>query len=107
MANEHAAEQLKERGNAHFRKGEYASAEACYSQAIQKNSKNPLLYTNRANARLKLERWQDVIDDCIRSVELMKENMKAFFYLGKSLWTLGRLQQPYLSLSIARLRCWV
>lgn len=84
MANEHAAEQLKERGNAHFRKGEYASAEACYSQAIQKNSKNPLLYTNRANARLKLERWQDVIDDCIRSVELMKENMKAFFYLAQA-----------------------
>lgn len=84
MANEHAAEQLKERGNAHFHKGEYASAEACYSQAIQKNSKNPLLYTNRANARLKLERWQDVIDDCIRSVELMKENMKAFFYLAQA-----------------------
>ncbi|OCK82050.1 U-box-domain-containing protein [Lepidopterella palustris CBS 459.81] len=82
--NEHAAEQLKEKGNAHFRKAEYASAETCYSHAIQKNSKNPLLYTNRANARLKLERWQDVIDDCIKSIELLKENMKAFFYLAQA-----------------------
>lgn len=82
--NEYAAEQLKEKGNAHFRKGEYESAESCYSQAIMKNSINPLLYTNRANARLKLTRWQDVIDDCLRSIELMKENMKAFFYLAQA-----------------------
>ena len=79
---EYAAEQLKDKGNAHFRKGEYEAAEACYSQAIMKNSKNPLLYTNRANGRLKLSRWQDVIDDCLRSIELLKENMKAYFYLG-------------------------
>lgn len=76
------AEQLKEKGNAHFKRGEYEAAEACYSQAIQKNSSNPLLWTNRANARLKLRRYQDVIDDCLRSVELMRENMKAYFLLG-------------------------
>ncbi|KAF2188586.1 U-box-domain-containing protein [Zopfia rhizophila CBS 207.26] len=82
--NEYAAEQLKAKGNAHFKNGEYESAEGFYSQAIQKNSKNPLLFTNRANARLKLERWQDVIDDCIKSIELMQENMKAFFYLAQA-----------------------
>ncbi|KAF2197266.1 U-box-domain-containing protein [Delitschia confertaspora ATCC 74209] len=82
--NEYAAGQLKEKGNAHFRKGEFESAEACYSQAILKNSQNPLLYTNRANARLKLARWQDVIDDCLKSIELMQENMKAYFYLAQA-----------------------
>lgn len=81
--NEYAAEQLKSQGNTHFKNGDYESAEMLYSQAIQKNSKNPLLFTNRANARLKLEKWEGVIDDCIRSIDLMKENMKAFFYLGK------------------------
>lgn len=82
--NEHAAEQLKNAGNKCFKAGDYQEAESLYSQAIQKNSGNPLLFTNRANARLKLEKWEGVIDDCIRSIELLKDNMKAFFYLGTS-----------------------
>lgn len=80
--NEYAAEQLKNSGNKCFKNGDYEGAEGLYSQAIQKNSANPLLFTNRANARLKLEKWEGVIDDCLRSIELLKENMKAFFYLG-------------------------
>jgi len=84
VGNEYAAEQLKNQGNKHFKDGEYEQAEALYGQAIQKNSKNPLLFTNRANARLKLEKWESVIDDCIRSIELMKDNMKAFFYLAQA-----------------------
>jgi tetratricopeptide (TPR) repeat protein len=79
------AEQLKERGNNHFKRGEYEDAAKLYSQAIQQNSTNPLLYTNRANARLKLHLWQEVIDDCIKSIELMRENMKAFYFLGNNM----------------------
>ncbi|KAL5119456.1 hypothetical protein ACEQ8H_002726 [Pleosporales sp. CAS-2024a] len=82
--NEYAAEQLKTAGNKCFKNGDYDEAERLYSQAIQKNSNNPLLFTNRANARLKLERWDGVIDDCIRSIELMRDNMKAFFYLAQA-----------------------
>ncbi|CAN9218477.1 unnamed protein product [Alternaria alternata] len=82
--NEYAAEQLKNSGNKCFKNGDYEEAEALYSQAIQKNSANPLLFTNRANARLKLEKWEGVIDDCIRSIELLKDNMKAFFYLAQA-----------------------
>ncbi|KAH8710004.1 U-box domain-containing protein [Phaeosphaeriaceae sp. PMI808] len=82
--NEYAAEQLKNSGNKCFKNGDYEEAEGLYSQAIQKNSNNPLLFTNRANARLKLEKWEGVIDDCIRSIELLKDNMKAFFYLAQA-----------------------
>ena len=82
MSHLHMAEQLKERGNTHFKRGEYEEAIKLYSQAIQQNSGNPVLYTNRANARLKLEQWQNAIDDCLRSIDLMRENMKAFYFLG-------------------------
>ncbi|KAF2673478.1 U-box-domain-containing protein [Microthyrium microscopicum] len=78
------AEQLKEHGNAHFKRGEYDEAIARYSQAIQQNSNNPLLYTNRANARLKMKLWEDAMDDCMRSISLMAENMKAFYFLGQA-----------------------
>ncbi|KAJ4363128.1 hypothetical protein N0V83_010248 [Neocucurbitaria cava] len=82
--NEYAAEQLKNEGNKRFKDGDYEGAEGLYSQAIQKNSTNPLLFTNRANARLKLEKWEEVINDCLRSIELLRENMKAFFYLAQA-----------------------
>jgi tetratricopeptide (TPR) repeat protein len=95
--NEYAAEQLKNSGNKCFKNGDYEGAEGLYSQAIQKNSANPLLFTNRANARLKLEKWEGVIDDCIRSIELLKDNMKAFFYLGMLPSPVGlrRLRRPH------------
>jgi STIP1 family protein 1 len=83
--NEYQAEQLKTQGNAKFKEGDYAAAETLYSQAIQKNSRNPLLFTNRANARLKLEKWEGVIDDCLKSIEILKDNVKAFFYLGENI----------------------
>ena len=66
--------------------GEYDSAIAFYSQAIQKESRNPQLFTNRAMARLKLGLWQDVIDDCLKSIEILRDpNMKAFYYLGEQI----------------------
>ena len=89
--NEYAAEQLKNQGNLHFKNQDYEQAEQLYGQAIQKNSKNPLLFTNRANARLKLEKWEGVINDCLASIELMTENMKAYFYLGTPFHRLPRL----------------
>lgn len=95
---EYAAETLKNSGNKHFKNGEYEDAEKLYSQAIQKHSSNPLLFTNRANARLKLERWDGVIDDCLRAVELLNVNkgagvgeMKAFFYLGT--WVAKKIRE--------------
>jgi tetratricopeptide (TPR) repeat protein len=69
-------------GNDCFKNGEYNEAEHYYTLAIQQNSTNPLLWTNRANARLKLGHWHNVIDDCIRSIELLKENLKGYYFLG-------------------------
>ncbi|KAF1811979.1 U-box-domain-containing protein [Eremomyces bilateralis CBS 781.70] len=80
----HHAEALKEKGNTAYRAGDYASAAALYGQAIQKNSSNPLLYTNRANARLRLQQHAEVIDDCLRSIELLRDNLKAYFYLAQA-----------------------
>ncbi len=82
IAMAHLAEALKEQGNARFKEGKYTEAESLYTRAILRYSKNPLLFTNRANARLKLEQWDGVIDDCLRSIDLTRTNMKAFFYLG-------------------------
>jgi STIP1 family protein 1 len=52
------ADELKEKGNAAFRNGSFIEAEELYTQAIQKYSRNPLIFTNRANVRLKLQQWE-------------------------------------------------
>lgn len=79
----HVAEQLKDRGNQHFKNGDYVNAEALYTQAIMRNPANPLIFTNRANARMKLASYQEAIDDCLKSIELMRDNMKAYTFLGR------------------------
>jgi len=78
------AEQAKEKGNVAFRNGEYHEAEDFYTQAIQKYSRNPLIFTNRANARLKLQRWDLAVNDCLKSLEITGtgQNHKAFYFLG-------------------------
>jgi STIP1 family protein 1 len=51
---------------------------------------NPLLYTNRAMARLKLKLYEAVIPDCEASLELLQANMKAYYYMAQAELELGR-----------------
>ena len=81
------ADQLKERGNSAFHSGDYLEAEDLYTQAVQKYSRNPLIFTNRANVRLKLQRWDGAVNDCLKSIEISGangQNHKAFYFLGKA-----------------------
>ena len=80
------ADKLKEQGNAAFRDGEFVKAEELYTQAIQKYSQNPLIFTNRANVRLKLQKWEGAVNDCLKSIDITQggQNHKAFYFLGKA-----------------------
>jgi len=81
-----AADALKEQGNKAFKEGDYQAAEELYTQACQRFSRNPLLFTNRANARLKLQRWEGAVNDCLKSIEISgrAQNHKAYYFLGES-----------------------
>lgn len=82
----HLADALKEQGNKAFKNGEFLEAEDFYTQAVQKYSRNPLLFTNRANARLKLQRWEGAVNDCLKSIEVSgkgQQNHKAYYFLGE------------------------
>ncbi|KAL1297041.1 hypothetical protein AAFC00_004632 [Neodothiora populina] len=96
----HIAETLKEEGNALFRSGDYSGAETKYTAAITRHPRNPLLFTNRAFARLKLQKWDGVVDDCLKSLEITGTtttssagekggngggfNFKAWYYLAEA-----------------------
>lgn len=81
----HLADALKEQGNKAFKSGDFLEAEDFYTQAVQKFSRNPLLFTNRANTRLKLQRWEGAVNDCLKSLEISgkAQNHKAYYFLGE------------------------
>ncbi|RMX88424.1 hypothetical protein D0868_14822 [Hortaea werneckii] len=96
-------EQLKDKGNLAFRNGSYAEAEDFYTQAIQKYSRNPLIFTNRANARLKLQQWDGAVNDCLKSLEITTtaaggHNHKAYYFLAQAQLA---LHHPHEALSSA------
>ena len=63
------AEELKVKGNEALKKGLYKTANKFYSDALELKKDLMPLYTNRALARLKLEDFTGVIDDCTRLLE--------------------------------------
>lgn len=94
------ADQLKGQGNDAFRNGDYQDAENFYSQAVSLYSRNPLIFTNRANARLKLQKWEGAVNDCLKSIEITGQghNHKAYYFLAQAQLS---LQHPREALSSA------
>ncbi|ETE72611.1 Tetratricopeptide repeat protein 12, partial [Ophiophagus hannah] len=62
--NEASANALKEKGNDAFSQGDYASAVQNYTEGLKKQKDMPALYTNRAQAYIKLQKYEKAIDDC-------------------------------------------
>ncbi|KAF9432200.1 STIP1 y and U box-containing protein 1 [Entomortierella beljakovae] len=65
-----SSDEHKLKGNEHFKRKEYDEAIQEYTTAIVKNPGVAAYYSNRANCYLKLEKYDKVITDCERVVEL-------------------------------------
>lgn len=75
----------------YFRSNDLVQAEALYTKAILIDPSAPMLYTNRAMARLKLGLLEGVLEDCSSSLAIKeKANMKARHYGAQALVGLGR-----------------
>ncbi|XP_034521670.1 tetratricopeptide repeat protein 12 isoform X7 [Ailuropoda melanoleuca] len=62
--NKVLADALKEKGNEAFARGDYKAAIVCYSEGLDKLKDMKVLYTNRAQAYLKLGDYQKAVVDC-------------------------------------------
>ncbi|KAK9461125.1 uncharacterized protein V1516DRAFT_675080 [Lipomyces oligophaga] len=89
-----AAEVHKVNGNDLFKRGDFHGAVVEYTKAIAKDASSPVYFNNRALCRIKLEDYDNALDDADRAVQLCKNNegllMKADFYRAQSLLGLGR-----------------
>lgn len=98
MSSSTEAAELKEKGNESFKNGDYESAIALYSDAIKLTTDHNELavyYKNRAAAHLKQGRYQQAVDDCTKSLELVPADPKALFRRSQAYENLQRIEQAY------------
>ncbi|XP_032305002.1 tetratricopeptide repeat protein 12 isoform X2 [Coturnix japonica] len=82
--NERLANALKEEGNVAFRKGDYSTAAQKYTDGLQKLKDMPELYTNRAQAYLRMHEYGKAIGDCEWALKCNAKCIKAYFLMGKA-----------------------
>ncbi|XP_069030975.1 tetratricopeptide repeat protein 1 [Embiotoca jacksoni] len=73
---------LKEKGNGQFKAGDWSEAERSYTEALSVcpvcfSKERAVLFSNRAAARLHLDRKDKAISDCSRAIELNPEYLRA------------------------------
>ncbi|CAD6499952.1 BgTH12-04057 [Blumeria graminis f. sp. triticale] len=97
--------EFKERGNKCFQTGNFKDAEAFYTESIKYDPNNPVLYTNRSMALLKLSLFNRVISDAEHAISLLPQNMKAYFQLAQAQLALDSSFDALLSAEKAHKLC--
>jgi Tfp pilus assembly protein PilF len=59
------------------RKEEWGRAVEHYSSAILQWDENPSLFTNMAQAHIKMEKYDSAVEDCKRAIKLKPDSVKA------------------------------
>nr|XP_051705204.1 tetratricopeptide repeat protein 12 isoform X2 [Oryctolagus cuniculus]XP_051705206.1 tetratricopeptide repeat protein 12 isoform X2 [Oryctolagus cuniculus] len=82
--NKALADALKEKGNEAFGRGDYNTAVLHYSEGLEKLKDMKVLYTNRAQAYIKLGDYQKALEDCDWALKCDENCTKAYFHMGKA-----------------------
>merc|ERR1719454_1678137 len=79
----------KAQGNEHFKAGEYLKAAASYTKAIKAAPDNHVLYSNRAQAFLKLNKVVKALEDADKCIELAPNFVKGYHRKASALHAMG------------------
>jgi small glutamine-rich tetratricopeptide repeat-containing protein alpha len=83
--DEASAEAAKTEGNEFIKNKEYGKALECYTRALDLSPEGPQSHVylcNRAAAKCFLAEWDDAADDCLASIDLSPQYVKAYSRLG-------------------------
>ena len=78
---------FRDRGNISLKKGDYGAAEQLYGMALGSAgnvAQYVMGFSNRAEARLRMGRYEAAAADASRAVQLDPQNVKAFYRLGQA-----------------------
>uniref|UniRef100_A0A673IP22 Tetratricopeptide repeat domain 12 n=1 Tax=Sinocyclocheilus rhinocerous TaxID=307959 RepID=A0A673IP22_9TELE len=103
---EEKANALREQGNEAFTQGDYETAVRLYTEGLDQLRDMQALYTNRAQAFIKLKRYKEAISDCEWALRCNEKCIKAYVHMGKSHLALKDFKQviTLLCITIAYLR---
>lgn len=93
---EKSAEDAKLKGNAAISAKDYSAAEAHYSEAIKlspEGANSHVYFCNRAAACCFLSRYEDAVNDCLSSIALSPDYVKAFSRLGLAYYHQEKYQE--------------
>eukprot|EP00913_Durusdinium_trenchii_P004563 g4238.t1 len=93
-AHQSKADEMKSQGNQFFQLGLYSQASMMYSEALELQPQNTVLWNNRAMAYLKQEMFHEALEDADHSLSLdqSKENIKAYWRRAQALFDLDRFE---------------
>ena len=79
------AKSLKEKGNQLVQERKYQEALECYTKAIEIDSKDPILYSNRSLMYYNLKDYDNAIQDADVAISLKPNHSKAYLRKGNAL----------------------
>ncbi|XP_039492698.1 protein unc-45 homolog B isoform X2 [Drosophila santomea] len=88
----------KDKGNEAFKASRWEEAVQHYGNAIKSGSKHkelPVFYKNRAAAYLKLEKYENAVDDCTESLKAAPGDPKALFRRAQAYEALEKFEEAY------------
>ncbi|KAJ1679364.1 Hsp90 cochaperone, partial [Spiromyces aspiralis] len=87
------ADELKALGNKAFASGQFEDAIKHFTQAIEKDPSNHVLYSNRSAAYASLKDWDKALEDGYKTVEINPTWAKGYGRKGTALLGLGRYEE--------------
>lgn len=79
------SEDFKKEGNAAFSAGKYAEAVMLFSQAIEVDGGNHVLYSNRSAAYASLKEYERALEDASKTIEIKPDWAKGYSRKGAAL----------------------
>jgi stress-induced-phosphoprotein 1 len=84
---------LKEKANEFYTEGKYNESVNIYSQLLEWEPENYMVLSNRSAAYIKLEKWNEALNDAVMSTKLKPDWGKAWGRLGAALYGQDKLDE--------------
>nr|XP_025699958.1 protein SGT1 homolog B isoform X2 [Arachis hypogaea] len=92
------AKELENKAKEAFLDDDFALAADCYSEAINLDPSNPLLYADRAQAHIKLQNFTEAVSDANKAIQLSPSLAKAYLRKGTACIKLEEYQTAKVAL---------
>jgi stress-induced-phosphoprotein 1 len=84
---------LKEKANDYYIEGKYNEAVNIYTQLLDWEPENYMVLSNRSATYIKLQKWNEALNDAVMSTKLKPDWGKAWGRLGAALYGLDKLDE--------------